>query len=145
MTKCVQLILLSMMFVLLDPLGQEPGFGVSVSTHTTVERFKGSTSNLHRTPNQDHEGSQDHTRSEPPLEPASAETWSPERSESPAAPQRSPEVAGRHGERCRTAVEEEEEEKGEEMEVVEKRSGSGEDVQMSSPDRSSLEGKFSFY
>ena len=58
-------------------------------------------------------------------------------------PQHSPEV-----ERCGTAEEEEvvvKEEEGVEEEVVEERSLLGEDVQMSSPDRSALEGKFSYY
>ena len=62
-------------------------------------------------------------------------------------PQHCPEV-----ERCGTAEEEEvvvkekEEEGVEEVEeVVEERSLLGEDVQMSSPDRSALEGKFSYY
>ena len=58
-------------------------------------------------------------------------------------PQHCPEV-----ERCGTAEEEEvvvKEEEGVEEEVVEERSLLGEDVQMSSPDRSALEGKFSYY
>ncbi|XP_056467037.1 tumor necrosis factor receptor superfamily member 19 [Gadus chalcogrammus] len=96
------------------------------------------------TPNQDqdqdHDGPQDHSGPEPPPGAASAETWLPERSESPVTPQHSPEV-----ERCGTAEEEEvvvkEEEGVEEVEeVVEERSLLGEDVQMSSPDRSALEG-----
>ncbi|CAL8345031.1 unnamed protein product [Arctogadus glacialis] len=92
------------------------------------------------TPNQDqdqdHDGPQDHSGPEPPPGAASAETWPPERSESP-------EVALRRLERCGTAEEEEEvvvKEEEEAEEVVEERCLLGEDVQMSSPDRSALEG-----
>ncbi|CAL8361022.1 unnamed protein product [Merluccius merluccius] len=92
---------------------------------------------------QDQGGAQTHTGSEPRPESASAETWSPECSESLVTPQRSPDVAVRREasgeERFETAEEEEEEEEEEEA-----RSRAGEDAQMSSPDHSSLEGKFSY-
>ena len=152
MTESVQL--LSMMDMLLDPVGLGPGCGLCVSTQH-YRGLKGSHPTVHRTHDQDQDqdqgqdqgGSQDHTGSEPPPEPASAETWSPKCSESPVAPQHSPEAVVGHGEHCGTAVEEEEEEEEEEgmMEEMEKRCRSGEDVRMSSPHRSSLEGKFSCY